>query len=169
MSMHLAGPGLTTTSYKKRKVKITKAMQEELERGWRERNVRLKQMGLQKETIEQYTDWVYGRAKKEKKKTFSKPESKTTVSGSRQGIKAIHGNNVGNQNNQADSSSNNTKAKREVETSARGKVWVTGPVSSKPSPTYTGTEMIGIAVLHKSCLQPIFNKEAAEDAAKMRR
>jgi hypothetical protein len=34
---------------------------------------------------------------------------------------------------------------------------------------YTGTEMIGIAVMHKSCLQPVFSKEAAIDAAKMRR
>jgi hypothetical protein len=34
---------------------------------------------------------------------------------------------------------------------------------------YTGTEIIGIAVMHKSCLQPVFSKEAAIDAAKMRR
>lgn len=34
---------------------------------------------------------------------------------------------------------------------------------------YTGTELIGIAVLHKSCLQPIFNIEHAVDAAHMRR
>ena len=34
---------------------------------------------------------------------------------------------------------------------------------------YTGTEMIGIAVMHKSCLQPMFNKQAAEDSAHMRR
>ena len=34
---------------------------------------------------------------------------------------------------------------------------------------YTGTECIGIAVMHKSCLQPVFNKQSAEDIAKMRR
>ena len=34
---------------------------------------------------------------------------------------------------------------------------------------YTGTEIIGIAVMHKSCLQPVFNKLAAEDSARMRR
>ena len=34
---------------------------------------------------------------------------------------------------------------------------------------YTGTEIIGIAVMHKSCLQPMFNKQAAEDSAHMRR
>ena len=41
---------------------------------------------------------------------------------------------------------------------------------TKPEPkVYTGTECIGIAVMHKSCLQPVFSKKAAEDAAKMRR
>jgi hypothetical protein len=41
MSMHLCGPELTTTSTRKREVKVTKAQQEEIERGWRERNARL--------------------------------------------------------------------------------------------------------------------------------
>lgn len=39
----------------------------------------------------------------------------------------------------------------------------------KPSPTYTGDKCIGVTVLHKSCLQPIFSKQEAVDAAKMRR
>jgi hypothetical protein len=34
---------------------------------------------------------------------------------------------------------------------------------------YTGTEMIGIAVMHKSCLQPMFSQKEAEDSAHMRR
>jgi len=34
---------------------------------------------------------------------------------------------------------------------------------------YTGTEVLGVAVLHKSCLQPIFNKKAAIETAQMRR
>jgi hypothetical protein len=34
---------------------------------------------------------------------------------------------------------------------------------------YTGTNVIGIAVQHKSCLQPIFNQESAKDSAAMRR
>jgi hypothetical protein len=45
----------------------------------------------------------------------------------------------------------------------------TGPVSSPPRQQYTGTKMIGIVVQHKSCLQPVFNLEAAADSAKMRR
>ena len=44
-----------------------------------------------------------------------------------------------------------------------------GDCTLKEIPTYTGTEMIGISIIHKSCLQPIFSKEAAVDAASMRR
>lgn len=47
--------------------------------------------------------------------------------------------------------------------------WVTGPVSSPTARQYTGDKMIGVTVLHKSCLQPVFTKEEAIDAAKMRR
>lgn len=39
----------------------------------------------------------------------------------------------------------------------------------KVIPKYTGDKLIGIAVMHKSCLQPIFSKEQAEDSAHMRR
>ncbi|WP_353482397.1 hypothetical protein [Haliscomenobacter sp.] len=44
-----------------------------------------------------------------------------------------------------------------------------GVVSSKANPQYTGTEIIGVTVLHKSCLQPVFNRQEAIDAASMRR
>lgn len=44
-----------------------------------------------------------------------------------------------------------------------------GDCSLKEVPKYTGTEMIGISIIHKSCLQPVFNKESAVDAASMRR
>ena len=44
-----------------------------------------------------------------------------------------------------------------------------GPVSSKPSPKYTGSAILGITIVHKSCLQPVFNQQEAVDAATMRR
>ena len=44
-----------------------------------------------------------------------------------------------------------------------------GNAPLKAVPTYTGDKMIGITIVHKSCLQPVFSQEAAEDAAKMRR
>jgi hypothetical protein len=45
----------------------------------------------------------------------------------------------------------------------------TGSAPLKETPVYTGTKMIGIAVMHKSCLQPIFSDEEARDSASMRR
>ena len=44
-----------------------------------------------------------------------------------------------------------------------------GSTALKETPVYTGTEMVGIAIIHKSCLQPVFSKEAATDTAQMRR
>ena len=44
-----------------------------------------------------------------------------------------------------------------------------GSTSSKDMQVYTGDKMVGIAIIHKSCLQPVFSREAAEDTAKMRR
>ena len=44
-----------------------------------------------------------------------------------------------------------------------------GSCALKEIPKYTGTEMLGISIIHKSCLQPVFNQQAAIDAASMRR
>lgn len=44
-----------------------------------------------------------------------------------------------------------------------------GNAVKKTQIQYSGSEVIGIAVMHKSCMQPIFNTEAAKDVAKMRR
>jgi hypothetical protein len=44
-----------------------------------------------------------------------------------------------------------------------------GSTAPQPHKEYTGTNMIGISIIHKSCLQPIFSEEAAKDVANMRR
>jgi len=44
-----------------------------------------------------------------------------------------------------------------------------GAVSSRPNQQYTGDAVVGIAIMHKSCLQPVFSQEAAIDSAHMRR
>lgn len=44
-----------------------------------------------------------------------------------------------------------------------------GSASLKESQQYTGTEMVGITIIHKSCLQPVFSQQSAIDAASMRR
>jgi hypothetical protein len=43
-------------------------------------------------------------------------------------------------------------------------------IATKPTRNvYTGDKLVGIATMHKSNLVPIFNTDAAEDVAKMRR
>lgn len=44
-----------------------------------------------------------------------------------------------------------------------------GAVSSPQPQQYTGDKVLGITIVHKSCLQPVFSQEAAIDAARMRR
>lgn len=44
-----------------------------------------------------------------------------------------------------------------------------GGSTSTVHKVYTGTEVIGIAVMHKSCLQPVFSQQEAQDSARMRR
>lgn len=44
-----------------------------------------------------------------------------------------------------------------------------GSTAAKEHIEYTGDKMIGISIIHKSCLQPIFNEQAAKDVANMRR
>jgi len=44
-----------------------------------------------------------------------------------------------------------------------------GPVSSKPTPKYTGTKMLGVGQLHKSNAVPVFCDQDAIDIARMRR
>ena len=44
-----------------------------------------------------------------------------------------------------------------------------GNATLAPAKVYTGDQVLGVTVLHKSCLQPVFSKQDAIDAAKMRR
>lgn len=41
--------------------------------------------------------------------------------------------------------------------------------SKPPDKIYTGTEMIGIATMHKSNMVPVFSTDSAKDISKMRR
>ncbi len=47
--------------------------------------------------------------------------------------------------------------------------YVTHGGTAVPAKVYTGDKVVGIAVMHKSCLQPIFNDQEAVDSAHMRR
>jgi len=44
-----------------------------------------------------------------------------------------------------------------------------GTVSSKPTPKYTGTKILGIGTMHKSNAVPVFSDDEARDISTMRR
>ena len=50
----------------------------------------------------------------------------------------------------------------------KGKV-MSGSTAPQEHKEYTGDQMLGIAIMHKSCLQPVFSEQAAKDSASMRR
>lgn len=166
--MGLEGPWLSTTSTKKRIEKLTKAQQLELETGWKDRNKFLKGLSLAKETFEQYLEWVYGKGKKEKGKMQNRYAGPSTS--------ADKSRNAGQ--SKADptpaqislSQANQLHKVSSVEyRSGKVRPWDSAAPTAEPKAMYTGTKMIGITVLHKSCLQPVFSQEEAIDAAKMRR
>lgn len=172
MSMHLAYPNLTTTTTKKRKTKVTKAQQEDLERGWRDRNVRLKQMGLQKESFEQYLVWVYGKGKKDKAETTDRAKSSKAVTTkiADQGKPNIGADSKYNIDWSGDGNSKDDYSAQSGNSDQnRRKVWVTGPCTTKQTPTYTGTQIIGICQMAKSNAIPVFNQTEIIDIARMRR
>jgi hypothetical protein len=171
--MHLEGPWLSTTRTKARGEKTTKAQREELERDWRARNVRLKQMGLQKESFEQFLEWVYGRGKAVAQQTNNRAKVTTPYA-------KVHQASQGTGSSQAGSGTttiNGFKSDKAAEAGPdKGSVaprslglWITGPCSSKPSPVYTGTKVKGIGTMHKSNAVPIFSDEEAIDISRMRR
>lgn len=165
MTFHLEGPWLSTTSTKKRTEKLTKARQEELERDWRSRNKWLIDLKLPKQTFEQYLDWLYGRGEKNTKKTdYSKRHSSTTTPS----ILARE-ETAGSRIPRKVSTEILPATDALVQTGKKNTTWVTGPCTTKQTPTYTGTKIIGIGTMHKSNAVPIFSDDEAKDISSMRR
>ena len=140
MTMHLVGPYLTTTSYKKRKMKITKTALANYQMEHKDYNRRLKQAGRHSEqlTLEQYIDYRCGKLKLNKEEpkftTYSPPKSY------RRETPAIPSHSSG------------------VGTAVRA-----------PDKVYTGNKIKGIGTMHKSNAVPIFSDEEAVAISKMRR
>jgi len=44
-----------------------------------------------------------------------------------------------------------------------------GVAAKKENPVYTGDKVLGVSIVHKSCLQPVFSETQAKDFASMRR
>jgi len=139
--MHLVGPYLTTTNYKKRKVKITKAKQIELEKRWRDHNKFLKSVRLSPVSFEEFMDYISGKRSKKPiepaPKIFETPAYRRET----QHIPSL----------QTDLSDlRNACARKEPQ-------------------RYTGTLIKGIATMHKSNAVPIINDEQAIEISQMRR
>jgi hypothetical protein len=143
--MHLVGPYLTTTNYKKRKVTITKAQMSEWQEEYRLRCKSYKRMGISKPTFEEFIDSIHGRVKKQPPKfeaMKSKPESlaEERIRQNKEQYKSLVVTDI----------SSDACSKRE-------------------SQKYTGTLIKGIATMHKSNAVPILNQQDAEEISKMRR
>lgn len=139
MSMHLAGPWLTTTKTNRR-LKISLARERQLKQSLVEHNQFLKKHKMPTMTFDQYVDYVYG---KKKIKDF-KPKS----------------------NNLPVKESSNVPFYPSLNTDVKE---LNGVCAKKEEQVYTGSKLIGIAVMHKSNLVPVFSRDDATELAKMRR
>ena len=148
MSMHLVGPYMTTTNYKKRKQKrITDNQRVKLEQEWRAYNKRMRKMNChsaQFDTFEQYLSYVRGEHKPQKSAedlTFNPQKSAEPYRRETPNIPSIDTDKF-------------------------------APCAKKESMKYTGErQLLGIATMHKSNMVPVFadNKEQAVEIAQMRR
>lgn len=146
MTMHLVGPYMTTTNYKKRKSK--KPTDNQLERirvEWRQYNKRMRQQhchSLQFDTLEEYIAYTQGKhvPKVQKSAEFRdyKPQESVNYQRSADKIPSL-GNGIGN-------------------------------ATKSESVKYTGDLIVGIATMHKSNAVPVMRgTKQAEEIAKMRR
>ena len=143
--MHLVGPYMTTTNYKKRKAKkLTDNQRKKLEQEWRAYNKQMRKQhchSAQFDTFEQYLSYVRGEHKPKK----TDQEFKTL--------------------------SRNEPYRRETQ-HIPSKADSFAPCVRKEPQQYTGErQLLGIATMHKSNMVPVFadQKEQAKEIAQMRR
>jgi hypothetical protein len=142
MTMHLVGPYMTTTNYKKRKKKnLTNNQMLKLEQEWRAYNKRMRQQNChsaQFEQFEQYLSYVSGNHKPKQRK-FEPYVPKEPV-------------------------------RRETKYYPSLSNSIDGYAPKRESPKYTGDLIVGIATMHKSNAVPVMRGTSqAKDIAKMRR
>ena len=143
MTMHLVGPYLTTTNYKKRKQKkLTDNQRVKLEAEWRAYNKRMRKINChsaQFETFEQYLSYLRGEHKPKKTNTEFVPYKP-----------------------------DNSYVRETPNIPSFGD-GISGVAPKKEPTKYTGDYITGIATMHKSNLVPITNKQQAIEVSQMRR
>ena len=142
MTMHLVGPYMTTTNYKKRKQKkLTNSQQEKLMLEWRTYNKRMRQINChsaQFDTFEDYVAYTRGQYKPKANKEFVPYKPTQSYQRETQAVPS-HGDGIG------------------------------GWAPKRESMKYTGTLIKGIATMHKSNAVPIIDKQQAIEVSNMRR
>lgn len=146
MTMHLVGPYMTTTNYRKPKQKnLTEKQKQKLELDWKEYNKHMRQChmhNMQFQKFEDYVAYVRGQYKfKERKPEPFRPMATTSQTYRRE---TPH---IPSLNDGRDMT----------------------PCLKKEPKKYTGTLIKGIATMHKSNAVPVISNEQAADIAKMRR
>ena len=145
MTMHLVGPYMTTTNYKKRKKKnLTDNQRKKLEQEWRAHNKQMRRQhchSAQFDTLEDYIAYTRGEHKPKAQKSVEFTEYKPRKS-----------------------------VQREVPHYPSMSDKVGGVAAKKESLKYTGDLIVGIGTMHKSNAVPIMRgTNEAKDLAKMRR
>jgi hypothetical protein len=145
MSMHLVGPYLTTTNYKKRKQKkLSQAQTDRLQVEWRQHNKRMRKLNChsaQFDTFEQYLSYIRG----------EKPS------------------NIKSTTTEVYDPNKNAPYRRETPDIPSCSDSVAGYAPKKEPTKYTGDYITGIATMHKSNIIPITNKKQAVEVSQMRR
>ena len=141
MTMHLQR-GLTTLNTKKRKASKRKPDSYYMD-GWRKHNKFYKQKNLQTMTLDEYIDYVHGVYKpKSQPRAIQTPWHHTDSTFRREST------NVPSHNSEHSFA----------------------PATKKESMQYTGERrLVGIAMMHKSNLVPVFSTKDAKEISKMRR
>jgi hypothetical protein len=137
--MHLIGPYMTTTNYRKPKQKQrTKAQQQQFEQSHKEYNKSMKRMGChdQMMSLEDYDLYTRGLYKPKLKGVYTAPESKPYQ-----------------------------RETQHIPSRGDG----LGVATKRAANVYTGTLIKGIATMHKSNAVPIIDQQQAIDISNMRR
>ena len=145
MTMHLVGPYLTTTNYRKRKTKVTQAQMNRWIEGHKEKNKQNKRLGLPQISFDDYVDALHGRIKREKPKF-------TPMT-----------------NNQTDPTLERIRKHKEMYPSLNSSNFDPAACAKKAPQQYTGTLIKGIATMHKSNAVPVINDDQAKEISSMRR
>ena len=142
--MHLLGPHITTTNYRKRKNKLTQGKMDMYVSEYVERCKRDKRFRLPTVSFDEFVSEMQGSRKKQKK------------------IATTYSPNI-------DPILESSRNHRIMYPSVEDRNVDPKLIAKRENMQYNGTYIIGVAVTHKSNIVPVTSKEQAIDIARMRR